>query len=149
MRWRCLGGVAEQLGNEDETVTNPKPYDIPKRRVSEAYRQVRANQGAAGIDGESLAMFEADLSRNLYKLWNRLSSGSYLPPPVRQVGIPKKDGGVRILGVPTVADRIAQQVVVTRIGGDLYGVFHPDSYGYQLGKSAVDAVAATGTCQWA
>jgi RNA-directed DNA polymerase len=149
MRWRCLGGVAEQLGNEDETVTNPKPYDIPKRRVLEAYRQVRANQGAAGIDGESLAMFEADLSRNLYKLWNRLSSGSYLPPPVRQVGIPKKDGGVRILGVPTVADRIAQQVVVTRIGGDLYGVFHPDSYGYQLRKSAVDAVAATRKRCWA
>lgn len=93
--------------------------------------------------------FEADLSRNLYKLWNRLSSGSYLPPPVRQVGIPKKDGGVRILGVPTVADRIAQQVVVTRIGGDLYGVFHPDSYGYQLGKSAVDAVAATRKRCWA
>jgi RNA-directed DNA polymerase len=149
MRWRCLGKVAEQLGNEDEAVTNPKPYDIPKRRVLEAYRQVRANQGAAGIDGESLAMFEADLSRNLYKLWNRLSSGSYLPPPVRQVGIPKKDGGVRILGVPTVADRIAQQVVVTRIGGDLYGVFHPDSYGYQLGKSAVDAVAATRKRCWA
>jgi RNA-directed DNA polymerase len=130
-------------------VTNPKPYDIPKRRVLEAYRQVRANRGAAGIDGESLAMFEADLSRNLYKLWNRLSSGSYLPPPVRQVGIPKKDGGVRILGVPTVADRIAQQVVVTRIGGDLYGVFHPDSYGYQLRKSAVDAVAATRKRCWA
>jgi len=149
MRWRCLGEGAEQLGNEDEAVTNPKPYDIPKRRVLEAYRQVRANRGAAGIDGESLAMFEADLSRNLYKLWNRLSSGSYLPPPVRQVGIPKKDGGVRILGVPTVADRIAQQVVVTRIGGDLYGVFHPDSYGYQLGKSAVDAVAATRKRCWA
>jgi RNA-directed DNA polymerase len=102
MRWHCLGGVAEQLGNEDEAVTNPKPYDIPKRRVLEAYWRVRANQGAAGIDGESLAMFEADLSRNLYKLWNRLSSGSYFPPPVRQVEIPKKDGGVRILGVPTV-----------------------------------------------
>jgi len=149
MRWRCLGGVAEQLGNEDDAVTNPKPYDIPKRRVLEAYRQVRANRGAAGIDGESLAMFEADLSRNLYKLWNRLSSGSYVPPPVRQVAIPKKDGGVRILGVPTVADRIAQQVVVTRIGGDLYGVFHRDSYGYQLGKSAVDAVAATRKRCWA
>lgn len=148
MRWRCLGEVAEQLGNEDEAVTNPKPYDIPKRRVLEAYWRVRANRGAAGIDGESLAMFEADLSRNLYKLWNRLSSGSYFPPPVRQVEIPKKDGGVRILGVPTVADRIAQQVVVTRIGGDLHGVFHPDSHGYQLGKSAVDAVAATRKRCW-
>jgi len=148
MRWRCLGEVAGQLGNEDEAVTNPKPYDIPKRRVLEAYRRVKENRGAAGIDGESLAMFEADLSRNLYKLWNRLSSGSYFPPPVRQVEIPKKDGGVRVLGVPTVADRIAQQVVVTRIGGDLHGVFHPDSHGYQLGKSAVDAVAATRKRCW-
>ena len=138
----------DQLGNEDEPVTNPKPYDIPKRRVLEAYRRVKANQGAAGIDGESLEMFEADLTGNLYKLWNRLSSGSYLPPPVKQVEIPKKNGGVRILGVPTVADRIAQQVVVTRIGGDLFGVFHPDSHGYQLDKSAVDAVANTRKRCW-
>jgi len=138
----------DQLGNEDEPVTNPKPYDIPKRRVLEAYRRVKANQGAAGTDGESLEMFEADLTGNLYKLWNRLSSGSYLPPPVKQVEIPKKNGGVRILGVPTVADRIAQQVVVTRIGGDLFGVFHPDSHGYQLDKSAVDAVANTRKRCW-
>ena len=124
MRWRCLGSGMDQLGNGDEAMTNPKPYDIPMKRVLEAYRQVRANQGAAGIDGESLAMFEADLSRNLYKLWNRLSSGSYFPPPVRQVEIPKKNGGVRVLGVPTIADRIAQQIVVARIGEDLYGVFH-------------------------
>jgi RNA-directed DNA polymerase len=129
-------------------VTNPKPYDIPKRRVLEAWRNVRANQGAAGIDGESLKMFEADLTGNLYKLWNRLNSGSYFPPPVRQVEIPKKDKGVRILGVPTVADRIAQQVIVSRIGGDLFGVFHPDSHGYQLGKSAVNAVANTRKRCW-
>jgi len=148
MRWHCLGNGMDQLGNEDEPVTNPKPYDIPKRRVLEAYRRVKANQGAAGIDGESLEMFEADLTGNLYKLWNRLSSGSYLPAPVKQVEIPKKNGGVRILGVPTVADRIAQQVVVTRIGGDLFGVFHPDSHGYQLDKSAVDAVANTRKRCW-
>ena len=138
MRWHCLGGGTAQLGNEDESVTNPKPNDIPKRRVLEAYWRVKANQGAAGIDGESLKMFEADLTGNLYKLWNRLSSGSYFPPPVKQVEIPRKNGGVRILGVPTVADRIAQQVVVSRIGGDLFGVFHPDSHGYQLDKSAAD-----------
>jgi group II intron reverse transcriptase/maturase len=116
--------------------------------VLEAYWRVKANQGAAGIDGESLGMFEANLTGNLYKLWNRLSSGSYFPPPVRQVAIPKKNGGVRILGVPTVADRIAQQVVVSRIGGDLFGVFHPDSHGYQLGKSAVNAVANTRKRCW-
>lgn len=148
MRWRCLGAGMDQLGNEDETVTNPKPFDIPKRRVLEAYRRVKANRGAAGIDDESIEMFEADLTGNLYKLWNRLSSGSYFPPPVKQVEIPKKNGGVRILGVPTVVDRIAQQVVVSRIGGDLFGVFHPDSHGYQLDKSAVDAVANTRKRCW-
>jgi RNA-directed DNA polymerase len=148
MRWHCLGIEADQLGNEDEAVTSPKPYDISKRMVLEAYRRVKANRGTAGIDGMSLTMFEADLSRNLYKLWNRMSSGSYFPPPVKQVQIPKKQGGVRILGVPTVADRIAQQVVVGRIGADLFGVFHPDSHGYQLGKSAADAVAATRKRCW-
>ena len=148
MQWRCLGTGTTQLGNEDEVVTGPKPYGISKRMVLEAYRRVKANQGAAGIDGESLSMFEADLSRNLYKLWNRMSSGSYFPPPVRQVQIPKKQGGVRIFGVPTVADRVAQQVVVGRIGADLHGVFHPDSHGYQLKKSAVDAVAVTRQRCW-
>ncbi len=129
-------------------MTSVKPFDISRRRVLEAYWHVKANRGAAGIDGESLAMFEADLSRNLYKLWNRLASGSYFPPPVKQVEIPKKDGGVRILGVPTVADRIAQQVVKARIEGELEGLFHPDSYGYRPKKSAADAVAVTRERCW-
>jgi RNA-directed DNA polymerase len=138
----------DQLGNEDEAVTHPKPYDIPKRWVLEAYRHVKANKGAAGIDDESIEMFEANLTGNLYKLWNRMSSGSYFPSPSKQVEIPKKNGGVRILGVPAVVDRIAQQVAVTRIGGDLFWVFHPDSHGYQLDKSAVDAVANTRKRCW-
>ena len=129
-------------------MTSTKPYDISKRRVLEAYWQVRANRGAAGIDDESIEMFEADLSRNLYKLWNRMSSGSYFPPPVKQVEIPKKQGGVRILGVPTVADRIAQQVVKVRIEGELEGLFHPDSYGYRPNKSAAQAVAVTRERCW-
>ena len=95
-----------------------KPFDIPKREVWEAYKRVRANHGTAGVDGESIADFEADLSNNLYKLWNRLSSGSYYPPPVRRVDIPKGDGrgGTRPLGIPTVADRIAQTVVKRQLG---------------------------------
>jgi retron-type reverse transcriptase len=93
-----------QLGNEEEPVISTKPFEISKRRVLEAYRHVRANQGAAGIDDESIEMFEADLSRNLYKLWNRLASGSYFPPPVKQVEIAKKSGdGKRVLGIPTVS----------------------------------------------
>ena len=92
-----------------------KPFDIPKKEVWEAFKKVRANDGAAGVDGESIAEFEADLTGNLYKLWNRLSSGSYFPPPVRRVDIPKPDGGTRPLGVPTVADRVAQEVVRRRL----------------------------------
>jgi hypothetical protein len=87
-----------------------KPFDIPKREVWEAFKRVKANQGAAGVDAQSIAEFEGDLSNNLYKLWNRLSSGSYFPPPVRRVDIPKADGGTRPLGIPTVADRIAQDL---------------------------------------
>lgn len=87
-----------------------KPFDIPKRLVWEAYKCVKANKGAAGIDGQSIKVFDQDLTNNLYRLWNRLSSGSYFPPPVRAVPIPKKSGGERILGVPTVGDRISQAV---------------------------------------
>ena len=118
-----------------------KPFKIPKREVWDAFKSVKANQGAAGVDGQSIAEFEADLTNNLYKLWNRLSSGSYFPPPVRRVDIPKADGrGVRRLGIPTVADRIAQEVARRYLEPILEPVFHPDSYGYRPGKSAIDAV---------
>ena len=117
-----------------------KPYDIPKREVWEAYKKVRANQGAAGVDGQTISDFEADLANNLYKLWNRLSSGSYLPPPVRRVDIPKSDGKTRPLGIPTVADRIAQMVVKRHLEPLVEPRFHPNSYGYRPGKSALDAV---------
>lgn len=129
-------------------MTSTKPYEISKRRVLEAYRKVRANGGGAGIDGESLEMFAADLQGNLYKLWNRLSSGSYFPPPLREVSIEKKQGGVRKLGVPTVADRIAQEVVKQRIEGDLEDLFHEDSYGYRRKRSVEQALAVTRQRCW-
>ena len=87
-----------------------KPFNIPKSLVWQAWKMVRSNAGSAGIDGETLAMFERDLNKNLYKIWNRLSSGSYFPPAVKAVSIAKKQGGERILGIPTVTDRIAQTV---------------------------------------
>jgi len=121
-------------------VDEAKPFDIPKREVWEAFKKVKANQGAAGVDGQSIADFEADLSNNLYKLWNRLSSGSYFPPPVRRVDIPKANGGTRPLGIPTVAGRIAQEVARRYLEPRLEPVFHADSYGYRPGRSAIDAV---------
>jgi RNA-directed DNA polymerase len=117
-----------------------KPYVIPKQLVWEAYQRVKANRGGAGVDGESLAAFEQDLKKNLYKVWNRMSSGSYFPPPVRLVEIPKDSGGTRPLGIPTVADRVAQTVVKMVLEPVVEPQFHPDSYGYRPGKSALDAV---------
>ena len=110
--------------------------------------RVKANRGAEGIDDETIAMFDQNLSKNLYKLWNRMSSGSYLPPPVKQVEIPKKSGGTRKLGIPTVSDRIAQTVVKLIIEPTLDPMFHPDSYGYRPGKSAKQAIAITRKRCW-
>jgi len=121
-------------------VSEAKPYKIPKQLVWEAYQRVKANRGAAGVDGESLATFEEDLKGNLYKIWNRMSSGSYFPPPVRLVEIPKGNGGVRPLGIPTVADRVAQTVVKMVLEPMVEPMFHRDSYGYRPGRSALDAV---------
>jgi group II intron reverse transcriptase/maturase len=121
-------------------LTQTKPFPITKRQVWEAYKSVKANQGGAGVDEQSLAEFAEDLENNLYKLWNRLASGSWTPPPVKRVEIPKADGGVRGLGVPTVADRIAQAVVKQALEPELETLFHPDSYGYRPGKSAHQAI---------
>lgn len=118
-----------------------KCYDIPKQVVMEAYASVKKNGGAAGIDGQDLEMFEANYKRELYKIWNRMSSGSYFPPTVRAVEIPKKQGGVRILGIPTVGDRIAQTVVKMQLEPRLEKVFHASSFGYRPKRSAHDAVS--------
>ena len=117
-----------------------KPYDIPKALVWEAWLHVKANRGAAGIDAETIERFEEKLGDNLYKVWNRMSSGSYLPPAVKAVPIPKKSGGVRILGIPTVADRIARTAVKMWLEPRLDPIFRDDSYGYRPGKSALAAI---------
>ncbi len=125
-----------------------KPFHIPKALVWEAFKRVKANGGAAGVDQESIEAFEEKLSDNLYKLWNRLCSGSYFAPPVKGVPIPKKSGGVRMLGVPTVADRVAQTVVKLVLEPVLEPLFHRDSFGYRPGRSALDAVALVRRRSW-
>jgi RNA-directed DNA polymerase len=129
-------------------VTKAKSYEISKWAVVGAWRQVKANQGAGGIDRESIKDFERDLKNNLYKIWKRMSSGSDMPPPVRTVAIPKKKGGKRILGIPTVADRVAQTVAKLHFEPGVEPHFHEDSYGYRPGKSALQAVAITRKRCW-
>lgn len=125
-----------------------KSFDIPKQLVMDAYKAVKANAGAAGIDEQSIRDFEKNLKDNLYKIWNRMSSGCYFPPAVKAVAIPKKNGGKRILGVPTVADRIAQTVVKMVFEPIVETTFLPDSYGYRPGKSALDAIGITRKRCW-
>jgi RNA-directed DNA polymerase len=116
-----------------------KSYDIPKRLIWAAWLKVKSNGGAAGVDGVTIEQFEERLADNLYRLWNRMSSGSYFPGPVRAVEIPKK-GGTRVLGIPNVADRVAQTAAVLVLEPNVEKVFHDDSYGYRPGRSPVDAV---------
>ena len=129
-------------------MSEAKPFSISKWEVWEAYQKVKANQGAAGVDGQSIAEFETREKDNLYRIWNRMSSGSYFPPPVRTVNIPKANGGERTLGIPTVSDRIAQTVVKSRLEPVVDPLFHPDSYGYRPGKSALEAVGQTRQRCW-
>lgn len=125
-----------------------KQFEIPKRLIWEAWKQVRSNKGGSGVDRESLEVFESKLKSNLYKIWNRMSSGSYFPSPVKAVAIPKKSGGERILGVPTVSDRVAQTAVKNLLESDLDKIFLPDSYGYRPNKSAHQAIAVTRQRCW-
>jgi RNA-directed DNA polymerase len=129
-------------------VSEAKPFCISKHQVMRAYQKVKANKGSAGVDGQSILDFERDLKNNLYKIWNRMSSGTYFPPSVKTVLIPKKDGGERKLGIPTVADRVAQMVVKMELEPFVEPIFHPDSYGYRPGKSAHDAVATAQSRCW-
>lgn len=124
-----------------ELTSSGKSFEIAKVEVYRAWEKVRSNRGAPGVDGQSLEAFEADLSNNLYKIWNRMSSGTYFPPPVAAVEIDKPHGpGTRVLGIPTVADRVAQTVVAERLTSVAEPVFHVDSYGFRPGRSALDAV---------
>jgi len=134
--------------SEEEPTSKAKPFGISKRIVWEAYQWVKANQGAVGVDGETIEEFEKNLKNNLYKLWNRMSSGSYFPPPVRVVEIPKDDGGKRSLGIPTVGDRVAQTVTKMYLEPWVEPYFHEDSYGYRPGKSAVQAVGVARKRCW-
>jgi len=139
---------AGQPRKREEPTKGAKPFKISKRAVWEAYKRVRANKGAAGVDAESIEEFEGNLSGNLYKLWNRMSSGTYFPPPARSVSIPKKGGGERVLGIPTVTDRVAQTVVKMYLEPEVEPWLHPDSYGYRPKKSPIDAVAAARKRCW-
>lgn len=132
----------------EDPASQTKAFEIPKRWVWESYKQVRSKGGSPGSDGQGFEAFEVKLGDNLYKLWNRMASGSYMPPPVLSVEIPKADGGVRVLGIPTVADRVAQGVVKRALEPELERHFHADSYGYRPGKSALDAVAITRQRCW-
>src|SRR5215472_610629 len=136
------GSIGGQLPGQEEPVVEPRPkqFAISKKVVWAAYQRVKTNEGAAGIDGQSMREFEQDLKNNLYRLWNRLSSGSYMPPPVMAVEIPKHGGGIRVLGVATVADRIAQTVAAMYLEPEVEPLFHDDSFGYRPGRSARQAL---------
>lgn len=125
-----------------------KPYSISKKAVIAAYQRVKANKGTYGVDEQSIEDFERRLNNNLYKIWNRMSSGTYFPKPVKAAAIPKKNGGTRILGIPTAEDRIARMVAKLYFEPCVEPIFYEDSYGYRPNKSAIQALEATGTGCW-
>jgi len=129
-------------------MNNIKPFQIPKELIWQAWKEVKANAGSSGIDNQTIKMFEGNLEKNLYKIWNRMSSGTYFPPHVKGVAIPKKSGGERLLGIPTVSDRIAQNVVKLLLEPEMERVFLSDSYGYRANKSAHDAIGITRQRCW-
>ncbi len=139
---------ATKQPNGRTSAQNAKPFPVTKRQVWDAWKRVKANQGGAGIDDQTITEFEENLADNLYKIWNRMASGSYHPKPVRRVNIPKSSGGVRPLGIPTVSDRVAQMVVKQVLEPILERVFHSDSYGYRPKKSAHDAIQRARTRCW-
>jgi RNA-directed DNA polymerase len=152
-RDRADQGQTEANSSGEEPGTRPEPmvksFEIPKRLVYRAWEKVRANKGAPGVDAISIAEFASKERDNLYKLWNRMSSGSYMPGPVRAVEIPKDHGaGVRTLGVPNTADRVSQTAAAMLLEEKLEPIFHPDSYGYRPGRSAHDALAVTRKRCW-
>jgi len=134
--------------SEDDALTQRKPFEIPKALVWASYHDVRKNRGAPGCDGQTLTEFDQQRDRNLYKIWNRLCSGTYFPPPVREKRIPKDNGKERVLGIPTVSDRIAQGAVKRFVEAKLDPIFHDDSYGYRPGRSAHDALRQCATRCW-
>jgi len=125
-----------------------KSFNIPRSLINKAWLDVKSNAGSSGIDDETIAKFELNLDKNLYKLWNRMASGSYIPKPVKSVSIPKKDGSERILGIPTVLDRIAQTVAKMILEPQIEPYFYKDSYGYRPNKSALDAIGITRKRCW-
>ena len=141
----CGEGQPQQ---REEPSKQAKPFCISKQVVWKAYKRVKEKKGAAGVDAESIEAFESELKDNLYRIWNRMSSGTYFPPPVQSVPIPKKDGGTRYLGIPTVSDRVAQTVVKLYLEPEVEPIFHPDSYGYRPKKSALDAVGVARQRCW-
>ena len=143
-----LVGFNKQPSNWNDLMETTKSFNVSKQVVWEAWKRVKSNKGTAGVDEETIEDFEQNLSKNLYKIWNRMSSGTYFPPPVRAVGIPKKSGGERILGIPTVADRVAQMTAKMYLEPNVEPIFDENSYGYRPNKSAIGAVKKTRQRCW-